>query len=66
MARFISLELGSARLEEERRNEQCGAGAEKGREMDGRREKETGNKTAPSESLGNRDELTLRQHHGDR
>lgn len=49
MARFIPLELGSARLEEERKNEHCAVGAEKGREME-RRGKETGNKTAPCES----------------
>ena len=65
MARFIPLELGSARLEEERKNEHCGVGAEKGREME-RRGKETGNKTAPCESLGSGDEPPHRQHCWDR
>lgn len=52
MARFILLELGSARLEEEGENEQCGMGAEKGREMERRRE----NETVYCESLGRRNE----------
>ena len=51
MARFILLELGSARLEEEGENEHSGMGAEKGREMEGRKE----NGTARFESLGGRE-----------